>query len=396
VRNKKIKPKLLFIYAKVHPHSAQGIRYTYFLKYFSKEFGIKQLTLSSKLLTEKESGKNQKLINNSAVSTFSQITFRIFKNIFKQIVEPFLFPDKYIFYLKKYKKFIKIAFSKSNYNYVFLGMTPFSFYKLATFVRKQFPEVKIIADLSDPYSGNANKSLTFFYKSLLIHRFEQFHLKSVDKVIILNPVIQKFYQKTFPEFLNRFEIIEQGLSRDFTKNRLPKPNLQKNSITLVYAGGFYRNFREPFELYKAINTAKTELRLRLFGNYRKIFHPNHRDKRLIYRGVIKQEELIKEYINADIIVFIDNFFGIQVPGKTLELMGMNKPILFIYENEDSPTLHYIGRYPKLIKVKNEASKILNEINRIPEMTFQENPNLHLNSFTWEELSKKYTNILKNV
>ena len=110
--NKKIKPKLLFIYAKVHPHSAQGIRYTHFLKYFSEEFRVEQLTLSSKLLTEKESEKNPKLINNFAVSTFSQITFRIFKYIFKQIVEPFLFPDKYIFYLKKYKKLIEIAFLK--------------------------------------------------------------------------------------------------------------------------------------------------------------------------------------------------------------------------------------------------------------------------------------------
>ena len=52
----------------------------------------------------------------------------------------------------KYCKMILFAksLSQDNYSHVIVGMTPFSFYKVASKIRKSHDNIKIVCDLSDP------------------------------------------------------------------------------------------------------------------------------------------------------------------------------------------------------------------------------------------------------
>ncbi|MFC2116957.1 hypothetical protein ACFLTU_10810, partial [Bacteroidota bacterium] len=103
---------------------------------------------------------------------------------------------------------------------------------------------------------------------------------------------------------------------------------KSTKFKLIYAGGLFKQFREPFELYKALKNLQKEVELDIFGNISQELLPYNAEN-IHYRGLVNNPELTNEYISSDCIVFIDNDNGFQVPGKILEIQEMNKPILIL-------------------------------------------------------------------
>ena len=126
---------------------------------------------------------------------------------------------------------------------------------------------------------------------------------------------------------------------------------------------------------------------------------NQEKKYVLFAGVfankVKNYPLAKEavdklsniYSDADVLVFIDNRDTVQVPGKTLEILATNKPILFIYYNDDSPTLQYIRGYDGIYFAKNNKEEISFALTKIcldNSVCF----NRKLEIFYWENLLKR--------
>jgi hypothetical protein len=132
---------------------------------------------------------------------------------------------------------------------------------------------------------------------------------------------------------------------------------------LTYAGHLYLNGREPFELYKAIESLNKDLLLNVYGKFDSSLNPP-KTKKFHYGGKVAKQELVAVYAQTDIIVFIDNKDTIQVPGKTLEVLALNKPILFIYYNDDSPTINYFKKFDGVYFVRNTMENIRDSISEI--------------------------------
>ena len=268
-------------------------------------------------------------------------------------------------------------------------MTPFSLYGLTEYIRGLDKKIKIIVDLSDPFSLNGANNYAFVYNSSYIRRYERNALKNVDDVVVLNPVIKELYEKAFN--ISNVHVIEQGVKEI---SPLVKTNdfLQKREVSLLYAGGLYKRFREAFELYKAIDILNANVSLDIYGNIDTSLLPENNAK-VLYHGQVDHKELYQAYLDTDILVFIDNNRGYQVPGKILELIAMQKPVLFIYSNKNSPTLSYIKESEFVIKVGNSSNEIIEGIKRIQNTDFSKLKAAELSQYYWSSLISKYNDII---
>jgi hypothetical protein len=312
---------------------------------------------------------------------FTKDRITLFKKVINKI---FIFPDVYHLYSTKYKKEIRSKIEKNCYESIVISVLPHSFLSLASFIRKLNPKLKIIVDMTDPLSINVTYLSYWLIYRLYIKCYERRQLRSVDRLIVLNESIKQYYIENYPS-LEEVIVLEQGTNANEYK---VNSSFIKNGerLELVYAGMLYTKLREPFDLYEAIANCAFPIRLSVYGSFKKRFLPPVTDR--FYYGGLVDKELLRTKINAfDVLVFIDNFYGIQIPGKILENLATNKPLLFIYENENSPTLKYVQEYEGIFYAKNNAEEIQNALNRISsnERVFYER---NITKYYWENLVKE--------
>ena len=201
-------------------------------------------------------------------------------------------------------------------------------------------------------------------------------------MIVLNEEIKNYYHHKY-NFLKNIIVLEQGTNLTSFNTKVCKTS---NQVEAIYAGMLYKKIREPFKLYEAINQYSGNIRLSVYGSFKKIFLPPI-NERFYYGGKVGREIANEKIRDADIIVFIDNFFGLQIPGKILDCLATNKPILFIYECEKSPTLKYVINYEGVFFAKNNTQEIIKQLDKITQY-IGSNYNRNISMYNWENLVKE--------
>jgi len=310
---------------------------------------------------------------------FTKRKLTIFHKILNKL---FIYPDIEVFNLWKYKKHIRNKLTHNHYNLALIGVVPFSFLSLASFIKKNKPDLKVIVDMTDPFSAHVSYIYEKYFHKYFIHWYEKKHFKNIDNLIVLNEEIKNYYHHKY-SFLKNIIVLEQGTNLTSFKNNVIKIN---NKLEVIYAGIFYKKVREPYKLYDAINQYPGDIRLSVYGSFKKIFLPPI-NERFFYGGKLDRPVLMTKFSNADVIVFLDNFYGLQIPGKILDTLAMNKPILFIYENEQSPSLKYVSGYKGIFYTKNKTDEIIKQLDEIANCT-KNDYNRDITKFNWENLVKE--------
>lgn len=271
------------------------------------------------------------------------------------------FLDKSFSLFFAYKRKIISELRSNEYDTIITTVFPLSFIALISTIKSTRPDIRLILDMSDPITGNIGYKKYNPIKKKIFTNLERKNLPLVDCLVVLNDEIKQYYKTKFPGV--QIKVVEMGIeSKLFSKkaiNQIPLPT----KLNFVYAGIFYKKIREPNQLYNAVIKCQSTVHLTLYGRITKEFMPPDND-RFIYGGVITKDDLHDKYLEADVIVFIDNFEGIQVPAKTLEILAYNKPILFIYENDNSPSIKYMMGHKGVFFAKNRAVNIQNSIREI--------------------------------
>lgn len=377
---------ILFVTSEIYPNSAQGVRYVNLLKHLSQHYKITHLTYNSRIFNP-ENCNNLSLIDPRIKNKLTGFLIKSTKKIFNI----FCFPDKFTLDIKRYNRLIKQILVKKHFEAIVICMNPFSFYKIGKFIKNLNPQLKLIADLSDPFTGNAVVLNSADYIKNKRREFETEYIKYFDKIVVLNDKIRSYYLREFGLLNEKCVVLEQGVDEKFLATfqaNLQKSHSSKDSIRMIYAGGFYKGFREPFNIYNAIEDNPIKIKLDVYGSMKKYFHPN-KSSNIYYHGVIGNLDVAKKYAESDIIVLIDNARGLQVPGKTIECLAISKPILFIYENEESPTLQYVKEASGVITCKNEFKEIHKALTIISECYLDIVKTFDFSRFTWVSLANKY-------
>jgi len=379
---------LLFITYTSDINTSKGVRHQNIIRYLSDYCKVTVIR------------HDEFISKTSLVSKSRSFISRLKKLIYRQIIRRFSFPDEYIFIRRWYIRNTLSELKSGSYDAVILGVQPYSFYRIAGIIKKNYPQIKLIIDISDPFYGNVTvlPAWNILLKALA-KRYENKYASLADHLVVLNEEIKIFYGKTYG--IRNISVIEQGfdhLMAERIVNSLKSiPKIEKSisePVVLVYGGIFYKKLREPFELYKAVESPGINVKLKLFGKINPKFLPFSSEK-IEYHSRVSQEELFREYLQADIIVFIDNAYGIQVPGKTTELMLFNKPILFISSNDQSVSLRYFKNFNKLIRVDNNAGAIRQGLaSRKIAGSREADSGLDLRAYYWQNLIPRFLPLIK--
>lgn len=374
---------LLIITAEVPCTCAQGVRYINIFKQLKEQFNITHLTYNNNIFSI------EGCTNISVLPFFEIILPKVLIKGYRYLCKRFFFPDEYILKIFLYKNAIRKKIQENKFDAIIICMTPFSFLKLGTFIKQIDSNINLIADFSDPFSANAlyYKNKKKQNKALL---FEKKYIINFNSIIVLNDKIKEYYLSQ--GYKNIFTI-EQGVDELFTQFSIMPP--LNNKLKLVYAGGFYKNFRDPSILFSSIKDSNLDIEFNIFGGSNKNIFNFSNYKFVFKHKHIHHNKLIEEYKNAHVLVIIDNFYGMQVPGKTIECLSYNRPILFIYENIYSPTLLYLKDTKGVYLSTNHKSEIIMALNQIKKEYNQIKKTFDFEPYLWHNLSIKFNSILEN-
>ena len=385
MNNNRSKKELLFITGEINIGSAQEVRYSGLIPSIKKRFNIS-------LLTFRLDFSNDKDINHYSVIGSSKVFIFIVKSI-NRLLKKHIFPDVFSLYVNLYIRKIKKNIKRKKIDAIIIGVTPFSLLTLTEKIKKLDDQIPIYLDFSDPFSLNALLNEKQRKKALLL---EKKYLSYSNKVFVVSDKMKEYYDtKLFNNDPSKTVVIEQGIDNDFIsliEKNTTDTKFDKENIKLIYAGGFYENLREPFELYKALKSIDLPVKLDIFGAIKNHFLPPNSEI-INYKGYVPSIVVWKNYLKTDIIVFIDNFYGIHVPGKTVECLSLKKPILFIYENENSPTLDFMRHSTGVYYAKNNQKEISKALNEIISNLGKTEITFNNSRYIWNTLGEKITDAI---
>jgi len=391
------KSKVLFIVRSYGVDAPIGIRFKNIIKYLTDEYDVHILAYDYMNERTKTGAVKLHLLQYSFLSKilnknyfFSQYKNTIFgkaMGLLNIIVRKWMYPDDFI--IEKNKIINKVIELNEKYNYrVVIGAAyPFTMFEIGQELKKNELGFKWIVDIGDPFAENSTHNFTKSGK-IKAEKYEESNLSFSDAIVVTNLITKKMYKNKYKTLDSKnIVIIPQGtdLIEDYGNH-----NSGSHGLKLIYAGVFYPQLREPYQLFKAIDECKEKVRLDIYGQ------PNIygvKNDKIKFRGRVSHEEIFNAYNSANVLVFIDNAFGLQSSGKIFELISMKKPILFISDNINSPTLELIGEHNFIIQTKNNASDIKIALENIEQEKNKFVFDFNMETVSWEERARRYRKLL---
>ena len=410
--------KVLFIVRSYSRIGAQPIRFREIIRFLKLDFEVHVLELThrsgglrsedgvyihalpyskiGRVFNLPEKSRNGSNVQNN-ISLLSRLLYKLKRNIRRSF-----FPDTVVTESIRIRREANRLVGDLKCDVVVVSAFPFSTLICLKSIKRRFSS-KVILDIGDPFYKNSRNG---FLKDILAKRYETYFLKYTDILVVTNRITRDHYLRSFGSTLNSKQVIviEQGVSEimlDVVRKSQERVSCSDSHEypKLIYAGQLYRKLREPYELYKAIDFLHrkkklTFIKLHMYGSYSREFYPlKDFSNCIVTRGQITYEDLIEEYLCADIVVFIDNAFGLQTPGKVFEIASLGKPVLFISDNPTSPAMEVVKGLSYFYFTRNVSEDISETIQKmLKEKAFIQIQGFGEN-FLWSERAGKYLKLL---
>lgn len=323
--------------------------------------------------------------------------------VIKRLIRGLLFPDSAVTEAVNLRREVLRLTGEYRFSTVVLSAFPFSVLLCAKSLRGR-TDTRIILDVGDPFYKNSTNG---YFRDLLARRFEARHLKFIDRLVVSSEAVRQHYLANY-SFLTPEKV--RTVAMGITESLLPASD--QGSATgaerspdgpfrLVYAGQLYRKMREPFELYSAVSVLNREegkaVSLRMYGSFSSEFSAGFEHAEGIeFMGPVAHGGIARVYRSADALVFIDNAYGLQTPGKIFEVAFVQKPVLFIADRDQSPALAFVRGLNNIIVVKNSAESIAGAVREIMTMNPVYPSAEKVREFLWEKRAEEYSKILNEL
>ncbi len=213
-----------------------------------------------------------------------------------------------------------------------------------------------IADLADPVLT----PYTPKWRLPIDRRFERFVCENATKVLTTADRTGALLTERHNLPDGRIELISQGFDLHSNHARaLTRCNVSGRKFLLVFTGSLYRDFRNPTELFCALQRTP-KVHLAIAGHMHSLDETSAeiRDQIQIL-GKVSHDDALSWQRNASVLVSIGNMQSYQVPGKIYEYLGAGRPILHIITGPDDPI-------PVLLEKKNRGISVSNNRDKIAE------------------------------
>lgn len=202
---------------------------------------------------------------------------------------------------------------------------------------------------SDAYGFNGKKS---------IFREEKRLLSFAERVCYVSPLTLKNQQKLFPESAEK--MYWQPLPFYYTQEDTAAFPTDRN--VYGYFGEYHPQARDLKPFYEAAK--QTEIEVNICGNPSGLFTPT---EKIHIHARLPLEELQPIEAGTNVLVFLCNRGGGQIPGKIYQYSATNKTILFILdgtEEEKAAIRAFFAPFARYVFCDNTVESIRDAIRRI--------------------------------
>lgn len=413
-----MKPKILIIVRAYGKSGPQPIRFKNICRYLLSEYDITIIKKSfiKKTIVEYDGlikiinlpyTRLGRILNSNNQSSEIRSIIKGNKTIVKKIrkylsiikLKRIIFPDPFITEIPSLKKSIRSFIQKEHPEIVIGSAFPFSVMILGKYIKRNWSEIKWIFDIGDPFYKNSAMKKRFLH-CLFSKYYENHYIGYIDKLIVTNLRTKEHYLKTFPKLNEKkINIVVQGTNLVYNKSIITKIC---NEFIIVYAGRFYKNLREPFNTWEAVNRYNgKKIKLDIYGKLDNYFMTKlnkiNTNGNIEYKGLVDHLKMKEIYQKSNAVLFIDNLYGLQTPGKIYEVLASSKPVLFVYNGKQSPSYEIASKYSNVVMAENE----INEIEKAIELLINNysdiaNAIVDLDEYSWENCAKKYIEIINEL
>jgi len=322
-----------------------------------------------------------------------------FRAILKKIhINMLFFPDVFIVEYFRIKRHLYDLVRKINPETVIISTAPFTLMLLAPHLRRRFPQVTIVVDTGDPFRGDSSSYSGRLLHRLFAGRIERRCLAAADLLVVITTIVKKHYLATYKDTIteSRVQVIEIGINEIFRHIPAGRTDMSP-PIRMLNAGRFYKSLRDPSELYRAVSLFPAgEVLLKVFGNIQEKYKPPESDPRFFTGGAIPYDQLAQEYEECDLVVFLDNARGVQVPGKLYEVLAVNRPVLYIYTDTSSPSYDLVKGRDGIVMVQNNHLEIAAGISEIMKMEPGQKYSRGTDLYSYDSLAVRYRHLLEEL
>ena len=223
------------------------------------------------------------------------------------------------------KKYVdsEININYDLYDYIVSSSDPKSSHLFVYKNRKKIKnlEEKWIQIWGDPFASD----ITEMHFIPILKKIEEKKLLRYSyKVFYVSPFTLEKQKKLYYKYANK---MEYTLIPFLKEKKYDLSNI--NTKLLLYAGDYYKDVRNILPIIEAIKN--TDFKLKIFGDS----DMNIKSYLNVQRYSRQPSNIIEKAENeAGIFIFIANKRGDQIPGKIYQMMGTNKPILFIKDGNE--------------------------------------------------------------
>jgi hypothetical protein len=310
-----------------------------------------------------------------------------------------VFPDIARLDTGKYMRAIERRIDAGMPTCVILSVQPYSMYVLAGRLRKRFSDLKIALDVGDPFLENSAGGKHEGRRNAVV-KLEGDALNAADAVFVTNEATKKHFMRNYPEVRDRHKVhvVPNGtFERPGQDGSASIAGKKTGPFRLVYAGVFYRKLRDPDSLYQAVHSMSGDVRLDIYGPETKLVRQKMVDGKLVrYMGLVSNKTIYDLYDQADMLVYMDNAFGVQTSGKIFELIGAKKPLLFIYSDENSAVLKVAENYPATVTARNTAGEIVLSIRHAMSNVDSFEYEFDITPYLWRTRAASFMKHLENL
>lgn len=215
---------------------------------------------------------------------------------------------------------------------------------------------------------------------------EQRLLNAADCVFYVSRMTLEQQQELYPACAQKMHYTPIPYVREeITNNR----DLSRAAtIELAYCGDYGSSIRNLRPLYEAVNQSDN-IHLTVCGGSDT---PLQNTEKVTVKGRMPYKTVREIENQADILVFVANRSGTQIPGKIYQYSGANKPILFILDGNATTLREQFEEYHRFAFANNSAGNIIETLKKL--MT-TDKTYLPLKDFSKQRVMEELMNTITN-
>jgi glycosyltransferase involved in cell wall biosynthesis len=278
----------------------------------------------------------------------------------------------------------------------------------ASVLKSNSPKLKWLADYGDPWLLCPTWPGNSWIHNKVNGKNERKALALADRVIWTTEETKKAYESAYPYYKDKFVTIPCGYN-PIEKNSIDIVNNSKDQqFFFSYIGTAYkmtRNIQPVIEAIISMNGSNDIDKGRAFifkavGPVSNKFVkniPDHEKENIHFTGHVNYATSCVEISEkVDVLVFIGNRGGLQIPAKLYQYLHANKPILFCTQDESDPAYLLAKTYSGIVYSDNNIESLrqacVELVNNYDKYVIEASGRVSsesLKSYSWVNLAIKF-------